>query len=56
MNLILILGVLFASLLAVITLLDGKAKPLEDEQASRLSTWLTIAVCVLLVAAVVSRL
>lgn len=56
MNLIIILLVLFASLFLAVTLLDGKVKPLEEEQQSRLSKWAVIGVCVLLLLAVVDRL
>lgn len=56
MNLIIILLVLFVCLFGAIKLLDGKVKPLEKEQESRLSMWLTIAVALSLIVALISSL
>ena len=45
-NLLLILVVLFTSLFLLTKLLEGRAKPLEPEQAASLSKWIMIAVFV----------
>ena len=47
-NLLLILGVLFISVFVLVKVLEGRAKPLSDEQQSKLSGWITIAVFIML--------
>lgn len=55
MNLLLILVVLFAALFAVVTFLDGRAKPLSAEQQQKLSRWVVIAVFVSLILALLKQ-
>ena len=55
-NLLLILGVLFASLFLVVKLLDGRAKPLTPEQQARLSRWLMVLVAISLALALFRQL
>lgn len=50
-NLLVILAILFASLFLVVKLLEGRAKPLNPEQQSRLSRWLMILVFISIVIA-----
>lgn len=49
MNLLIIIVVLFASLFLISKVLEGRAKPLSPEQASKLSRWAMIAIGTLLV-------
>ena len=55
-NLLLILGVLFASLFVIVKLLDGRAKPLAPEQQARLSRWLMVLVAISLALALFRQL
>ena len=48
MNLLLIIGAVFAGLFILVKVLEGRAQPMEPEQASQLSRWIMIAVAVLL--------
>ncbi|MEH6551300.1 MAG: hypothetical protein V7711_18625 [Pseudomonadales bacterium] len=50
-NLLLILGLLFVSLFVLVKVLDGRAKPLDGEQQSRLSKWIMLLVFILLITA-----
>lgn len=50
-KLLFILVVLFASLFVLVKVLEGRAKPLTDEQQVRLRKWITVAVFVMLLLA-----
>ncbi len=56
MNLLIILAAVFGGLFLLVTLLEGKAKPLSNEQAGKLSKWTAILVFVSIIAAIISRL
>lgn len=50
-NLFLILAALFAALFVLIKVLEGRAKPLTNEQQVRLRKWITVAVFAMLLLA-----
>lgn len=55
-NLLIILAILFGSLFLLVTLLEGRAKPMEPEKANQLSRWIMIVVFVGIVAAMLKEL
>ena len=50
-KLLFILAALFVALFVLVKLLEGRAKPLSDEQQVRLRKWITIAVFAMLILA-----
>jgi len=56
MNLVLILLAVFGGLALLVVLLEGRAKPLEPEQAQKLSKWIMIAVFVSIVLALIKNI
>lgn len=52
-NLLLILAALFAALFVLVKVLEGRAKPLNDEQQVRLRKWITVAVFAMLLLALI---
>lgn len=56
LNLLLILALVFGSLFLLIKVLEGRAQPLSGEQQARLSRWITIAVFLSIVLALVRTL
>lgn len=56
LNLLLILALVFASLFLLIKVLEGRAQALSGEQQARLSRWITIAVFLSIVLALVRTL
>ena len=53
LNLLLILALVFGSLFLLIKVLEGRAQPLSGEQQARLSRWITIAVFLSIVLALI---
>lgn len=56
LNLLLILGALFAALALIVKLLEGRARPLTAAQQQRLSRWLLVLVAASLLLSLLHQL